>query len=182
MIKKVLFIVIIITMVIGCNIIDDNPVDKSLNDYKAYYNSIEDNDYFNYESNYYSLSAEMIALSNGSYSYYIFLDNPQVAMYDIRILAIDLENDYETNETMAASIGIFEDEKYSLIPHQVNSESGFYKGLMLSGQTTKSEINLGLLVSWYSNDREKSHREFIKITLNQEGIVIPHDEITGDGN
>ena len=120
----------------------------------------------------------MVSLPSGKNIFYIFLDNPQIAMYDIKLLAIDLETTYRSSGTMAASLGIFEDDKYSLVPYQVNAQSGYYKGLMISGETTKDELDIGMLVSWYNIDRKISYREFIKFNLSLDGMIIPHDDIS----
>ncbi len=178
MIKKISLIFIILISLFGCNIINEKPENKSTTDYQSYYKALEDNDAFISNSNNYTINAEMVKLPSGKNIFYIFLDNPQIAMYDIKILAIDLDTTYETSITMAASLGIFEPDKYSLVPYQVNTNAGYYKGLMISGETVKDELDIGMIVNWYNSDRKGSNREFISFKLNLEGIVVPHDDIS----
>ncbi len=176
--KKFSLIFILLISLFGCSLLNEKPEHKVGEDYEVYYKAIEENDSFLFESSNYSINAEMVSLPSGKNIFYIFLDNPQIAMYDIKLLAIDLETTYRSSVTMAASLGIFEDDKYSLVPYQVNAQSGYYKGLMISGETTKDELDIGMLVSWYNIDRKISYREFIRFNLSLDGIIIPHDDIS----
>ena len=54
--------------------------------YSTYYRAVSRNEKWKDGSFYYSLSAQMTRLDDGSYRFYIFLDQARVAMYDICLL------------------------------------------------------------------------------------------------
>lgn len=177
--KKLLKLLITFSFLfVGCTK-KNSTLDRGSQEYISYYKAIEENDVFNEDSNYYSINAELVDNGNGKYTYYIFIDDPKIAMYDIKVLAIEDGVSLSENQNMQASIGIFENSKYSMVPFQVNVESGYYKGLMLSGETNDSSKVFKLLVNWYGIDRKTSYREFISFTLDLNGIQRSHDDIEG---
>lgn len=151
-------------------------LNSRVQEYQNYFNAIQENEIFLYESENYSISAELVDKGNNVYSYYIFIDNPKIAMYDIKVLAVEKDSSFNSNK-MEASIGIFENQKYSMIPFQVNADEGYYKGLMLSGETNMNQPEFEMLVNWYSFDRQNTYREFITFTLDKTGIKLSHDDM-----
>ena len=163
--KKLVLLLLILILFSGCN--TNNKHEKEM--YQRYMdiiNSINNYDNFLDSSNYFDIYGE-IARTDDGYRYYIFVENPKVAMYDVEILAIERYKDYSKN--MAANLGIFEDNEYAFIPNQTNPNKGYYKGTSISGITDKSNPRIFILVQWHNKDLSKSYREYIYLDLVYEG-------------
>ena len=91
------------------------------------------------------------------------IDNPKVSMFDVKVLAI--EEGTDRNEVMAPSIGIFEDSNFNLVPSQVNKEGGFVKGVVLSGESINSTINLRMMITWNDKENKNHFKKFVQIQL-----------------
>ena len=92
--------------------------------YKLHYQSILNATQFKQSSNNYSITSSLTALSDGSYRYDVFVDEPMIAMYDVEILVIVDDGLLLISDEMMPSIGIYEDSEYHLIPYQVDAEIG----------------------------------------------------------
>lgn len=115
---------------------------------------------FKTKSEYFDISLDVGSIDNG-YRFYVTIDNPKAAMYNIEAIAIENAIDY-TNE-MAANIGLFEDTKYSMIPNQTNASKGFVRGINISGVTSNENPVLYVLVTWTNKDASVTKREFFKL-------------------
>ncbi len=106
-----------------------------------------------------------------SYNYSIVIDNPQIAMYDIEILAVDL-SDLNSGELFPSS-GLLSPTE-SMIPYQVNVDKGFPKGLILDSTTSKSELVLDVMVTWKDYAKANVYSAFFQIDLNanQEEVEV----------
>ncbi|MCH3961191.1 MAG: hypothetical protein LKF53_02380 [Solobacterium sp.] len=150
---------------------ETNTADKAdLEKYQTYYTAISENVTFASESTNFSCELEMTQVEDGSFRYYIVIDDPQSAMYDVIAMAVENDIPYDSADKMMPSIGIFDDAK-SLIPGQVDSENGYVKGIALSGESANDTIQLKLLVQWTDKTKKTSKREYIAYTLNTDGIV-----------
>lgn len=176
--RKLLIYSLIVFFLTGCT--SKKEVSAELTAYQGYYKAISEYEKFSKTSNYYNVSAEMSKLPDGTYRYYIFVDNAQIAMYDITILAIESGTSFTTATKMMPSIGIFDMQEYSMIPNQSYAEKGFVKGLMLSGESAEESIILKMLVEWKDKTLEKTSREYISINLSLDGIHYP-EENSGEG-
>lgn len=170
--KKIL-IVLMLVLLTSCNTYEE---DETYSRYESVYRSIIENDKFQSYSLNYEISGEVVENSEGMNYFYIFIDKPNIAMYDISAMAIEKDVEYNSNH-MAASVGVIEDENYSMIPFQYNKDQGFYKGIMLSGTSENTEINIDMVVIWHSLDLKNINKEFINFTINKDGIVELHEEI-----
>ena len=101
------------------------------------------------------------------YRYYVIIDKPTLAMYDIEVLAIEPDGDYQNN--MAANVGIFEEEEYHMIPNQSNVQEGYVKGVIASGLTQNPEITLHIFVQFKNADYSTVHTEYLELTAAYEG-------------
>lgn len=73
----------------GCSKKDPNQIStEKMQLYTAYYKSIMEMDRFQEKSDFYDLEVVMNQLPDGTYRYYVILDNPQVAMVDVEMLVI----------------------------------------------------------------------------------------------
>lgn len=115
---------------------------------------------FKTKSEYFDISLDVGSI-DGAYRFYVTIDNPKAAMYNVEAIAIESDVDY-SNE-MAANIGLFEDTKYSMIPNQTNASKGFVKGINISGVTKNENPVLYILVTWTNKDASVTKREFFKL-------------------
>lgn len=159
----------------GCTIFTNSETKEKLEEYETYYGIIYDNTKFTDKSENFNISLEMAQVDDGSYRYVIVVDDPQVAMYDVIMMAIVNNTPFEETTTMMPSLGIFEDES-SLIPGQVNVDQGIAKGLAMSGECEEDNIDLQILVQYKNEDRNKQTREFFSYHLNSEGYEFKEIE------
>lgn len=163
--KKLVLILLFLLLISGCN--QSNKQEETK--YQRYFDMIaliNDNDVFLEESNNFDISGE-IAKVDGGYRFYIFVENPRIAMYDVEILAIEKNKDYSKN--MAANLGVFEDSEYAFIPNQTNPNKGYYKGASISALTDKTSTKVYALIQWHNKDLSKLYREYITLDLSYEG-------------
>lgn len=155
-----------VNLLAGCTASSGSEVSR----YEIYYRAIEENTRFASASENYTVSAEMTQWDDGTYRYYVIFDEPKISMYDIVIMTVEDERPYQEAVKMMPSSGVF-DASSSMIPNQVNSKAGFVKGLIVSGECENDEIELSFLVEWKDKSKKTTSREFLRFTLNMEGIV-----------
>lgn len=93
------------------------------------------------------------------YIYEVSITNPRVAMSNIQFLAVDITEISE--DTIAPCLGIFEEELYNMIPNQANAEKGYYGGIGVNGDTTKSKFTLNCLVVYKDKNQNDNYVYFI---------------------
>ena len=145
--------------------------------YEAYCRSLAEATKFVPMSRYYSVSGAMSEMPDGTYRYYVFVDEPKIAMTDIVVLAVEKGMEYTAGGKMMPSSGIWGDP-VSMIPNQINKENGFVKGIMLNGECSSDTVELRLLVEWKDRSRKNVTREFIELSLSMEKDEIPAEEET----
>lgn len=128
--------------------------------------TLQEHELFAEESGYFDITADMAKIEGG-YRYYITVDNPRLAMYDVELLAIEKGVNYLNN--MAANVGIFEEEEYHMIPNQSNVQEGYVKGVIASGLTQNPEITLHIFVQFKNADYSTVHTEYLELTAAYEG-------------
>lgn len=154
---KVSLCLLLLLSLFGCKTKNNN----NANDKYIYIiESIKNNDKFASDSEYYDINVQMAKINDG-YRYYVTIDNPRISMYDIEVLAIEKDSDYDV--TMAASAGIFDEKEYNLIPNQHNSKDGFYKGVIISGTCSNPETILYIYVKYSSYDYSQVYNEYISL-------------------
>lgn len=150
--KKILNVLLSGLLLCGCTRNSkDNLNQAGIETYETYYTEVISNGHYTETSQYFTLSYEMIRVEDRSYRYYIILDDPKIAMYNVMMIAVENGVSYQECETMVPSFGIFED-RVSLVPGQVNYEEGYVKGISISGQSDKDTMDLLILVRWKSSD------------------------------
>ena len=129
--------------------------------YANYYKLITDNTKVIDESLYYTLSTEISKVPDGTYRYYVIIDEPQIAMYNCVLMAVENDVLVGDAEKIMPSMGIFDSFSYCLIPGQVNSKQGFVKGLVISGESSEPTITLHIMVEWKDATGKTTTREFL---------------------
>ena len=81
-------------------------------------------------------------------------------MYALQAIA-KVEND---DESSLPSLGILEEESFSLVPGVVDKTRGIYRGVNLSGVTREKNINVIIYLRFYSDENnEKLEERFIRL-------------------
>ena len=155
--KKYFLVLFVFLLLTGCSPEPKTEADPNIR-YLDMIQLIRDYDSFKDKSNYFDISAEIARLEDGTYRYYVMIDNTRVAIYDLEAIAIEMDVDY--TRKMAANIGIFEEKEYNLVPNQANPNKGFYQGIVASGTGTKGDTELYVVVQWKNRDLSIQHREF----------------------
>lgn len=165
--KKKLLILLLIISLCACSKKPSNNTtsEGSLIRYFDMIEMIQSYTNFHKSSEYFDISGDMSKINDG-YRYYIFIDNPKIAMYDIEALAIERGVDY--SNTMTANIGIFENEEYHMIPNQADLSLGYVKGLSISGTTNNPKATFYVLVQWKNKNRSITNRECYEVKINFE--------------
>lgn len=159
-------VVLIVTLLLLCSCEDENR--KVANPEGRYNNVIEmlkSRDAFLESSDYFDINVELAKIDDG-YRFYVVIDNPHVALYDVEAIAIEDGVDYSKN--MAANIGIFEENEYSLIPNQANNSKGFVSGIVFSGTTMHEKTTLYIFVQWKNKDYTVTRFEYFKLDVEYE--------------
>ncbi len=162
--KKLLLIICLLISLCACQ--EDgkqlaNPDDR----YMYLIEMIREHESFQTSSDYFDIAVEMAKIENG-YRYYITIDNPRIAMYDIEMLAIEKDVDYRSN--MAANVGIFEEKEYNMVPNQANIDQGFVKGIVVSGISVKPQTTLYIFVQFKNADYSITRSEYFRLDVAYE--------------
>jgi len=160
MLKKIITLLLVILLT-SCSYYEDTASTANL-----YYDLVEllqSQESFQSSSTYYDVTYELVQESEGVYYYFISIDNAQIALYNVEALAVVEGVDY--TKEMAASIGIFEDTKYSLIPNQSNVSEGFVKGVTISGACASPSIDVRLMVRWDNRSGMTNTKEYLRFTI-----------------
>lgn len=177
--KKIFFLMICSLLILsGCSKKSDYSNDK-LSMYSSYYSAVLQNTNFEEYSRHFDISAEVTESKQGNYYYYVSVDNPQIAMYDVEMIVLEGLDDFDENDMMP-SFGIFDEQEYNMLPYQYNSEKGYVKGFVASGDMDSLQDHLYVMVAWKDITRLNQTREFLEIILD-DGSDYPHEaEVEAD--
>ena len=166
--KKIIILITSLLLCFGCAPTISNNVANStdLIRYQDMVELIRSYNDFLPKSEYFNISTDVTKIDDG-YRYYVFLDNPRIAMYDVEALVIEQDVDY--NKNMAANLGIFESEEYHMVPNQENSELGYISGFSMSAISDKPNIKLYVLVQWKNANRSITNRQYIVLDAVYQG-------------
>jgi len=152
--------------------------------YQIHYQSILNNPSFKAQSDYFNVEAYIVELSANQYRYDVFIDQPKVAMYDVEVLVIVDDGLLVVSEQMMPSLGVFETSEYNLIPFQVDSARGFYRGLNLNGVVNREPIDVKVLVIWKDYFKIRTFKEYVRFELSTQIIVeepiVEPEEVVDD--
>ncbi len=162
--KKIIIALMILSLLVGCNSNSRKLDEEKYNTYLTFYQSILDSDNKKESSQCFDISIVVNKIDEDTYRYDVIIDEPKVAMYDIKALAVidNLTVDVDKSQMMP-SIGILDDESYSMIPYQVNTDKGFVSGLDLSLTSDLSALRISVMVEWKDSSTVNYVREYLSI-------------------
>ena len=173
--KKMMTCLLALMMLCGCKQQDENIVsEEKLAKYSSYYRTVLENENFESGSRYFDIYAEFHKSEEGSVIYYVYLDNAQIAMYDVEVIAIENMEPYQESQMMPTK-GIFEDQKFSMIPYQYNVNAGYVKGFAISGDVDAETVQLNIMVTWKDSTRLNVSREFFEFNNLEAGAMGSHE-------
>lgn len=158
--KRVIFIIICILLT-GCSHRDlgDETNDVLLAQYKIYKNKLTRENEYQESSDEFAIKL-IVNKMNDENRYDIIIDTPQINMYHLQAIA-KIEGD---SSNSLPTLGILEEETFSLIPNTVDKTKGIYKGINLSGVTSKDKFNVLIYLTFYSDESSiKKEERFIRL-------------------
>jgi len=161
--KKIIISVCLLLLLTGCTNTDNEESNNDA-DYNALNKTILDNEEYLSESNNFDINIVTNDLGDGTFRYYLIVDNPKIAMYDVVAMACDVKNINIDTEFMCPNVGIYEGLQYNMIPNQSNKDQNYIKGFSLSGISDTEDITLKIVVVWNNLNDTKKFKEFISIT------------------
>jgi len=176
--KKILILIVLIITLAGCNKEETRQLDKEkYNAYLAYYNAILSAENKQTESSCFDIELVVNKIAEDKYRYDVIIDNPKVAMFDIKALAIietlSLEID---QENMMPSVGILDGYHYSMVPGQLDKENDFYEGIILSLTSKESALRVSVMVDYKPLNEEETIRQYFSLYTTYEEV----EELTGE--
>lgn len=164
--KKITLLMLCLVLLAGCNAAKKRDR-ESMNLYETYWKSLLNETQFLKESRNFNIEVDFIKEPDG-FEYYITVDQPRTAMYDVEIMVIENAESFSVSEEMLPSAGIFE-QKFNMIPNQVRNESNYKEGAILARQELQSdEISLRVLVTWKNYTKLDSFKEVFEFDLKYE--------------
>ena len=157
--KKIFLSLFLIIGLFGCSDSDSAAETKYYDMLKL----ISQREEFSAFSDNFSVSAEISPISEGRYRYFVTVDNPRIAMFEVEILAIEEGKEYVDEVT--ANAGVLLDEVYNMIPNQSDISRGYISGINISGETNNEHPVLYVLVQWHNKELTIVSREYFKIEL-----------------
>lgn len=100
------------------------------------------------------------------YVYLVTIENPKIAMYNVEMMA--LINTDIGKDTMFPTVGVIDDDRYSMIPFQSNLERGYPGAIIVSGTSEAPEFTVNLLVVYH----DYSGQNETKVYLNLAGKFV----------
>ena len=157
---KRILIIMLCLLITGCKANETEANDKLDMQYKKYIQKLIEQREFSDESDEFSIRLVLNKINDNETRYDIIIDSPKINMYDLQAIA-KVEND---DESSLPSLGILEDESFSLVPGIVDKTKGIYRGVNLSGVTKKKDIKVIIYLMFYSDENSKKLEErFIRL-------------------
>ncbi len=173
--RSLIFLLVLVSLLSGCAR-KESDEDIKMEKYKYIYQTVSDNDSFLNEPLYYDLDVSMSQLSEKEYRYDITIDNPQRAMYDIQVMAIENNLEYSLTNKMMPTIGILDNDSINMVPYQIDHERGYVKGVILSGVTEDPVVNLKIRVSYKDYLLVRETKEYYNITVDYASQAAESEE------
>ena len=173
--KRLLYIGLALVLLCGCAKQDDESIsEEKMDKYASSYRTVLEAENFEGASRYFDIYADFHENEDGTLIYYVYVDHAQIAMYDVEVIAIENMQPYQETEMMPTK-GIFESQKFSMIPYQYNIDAGYVKGFAISGDYEGDELQLNVMVSWKDSTRLKTSREFFEFNNLDAGAMGSHE-------
>ncbi|MDO4377648.1 MAG: hypothetical protein Q4C64_00675 [Erysipelotrichia bacterium] len=171
--KKIIICILILFTLWGCDNNARKLDEEKYNTYLLYYQSILDSDSKKEKSQCFDFSLAVNQIGENLYRYDIIIDNPRVAMYEIKALAVidNLTIEVDKNQMMP-SVGILDNKNYNMIPFQVDTEKDFVSGIVLSLTSEQSALRISVMIEC----KDSSGLNYVREYLSIYGEYVPNQE------
>lgn len=168
--KKILTILCLMAVLTGCSFGSSEAYNAKVRRYESLIQAILDNSKFKASSENFSISAVMNQEKEG-YSYDLKIDKARIAMYQIEVIVVENNQQFNKDKMMVSS-GIFEESR-TMVPGQVNLNQNYVGGMILNALSDKPEMNLKVLVTWKDQSLANTHSEFIELNVKYQAAQTP---------
>lgn len=165
--KKCLIIIISMLLFVGCtNTKNSDDQDILAKQYQIYADKLDNQQSYQTDCKEFTIKLIVNSIDDKSSRYDIIIDSPQINMYHLQAIA-KVEKD--ENKSLP-TLGILEENTFSLVPGVIDKENGIYKGINLSGITNKKNFSVLVYLTFYQDSKNKKKEErFIKLYGNASG-------------
>lgn len=174
--KKIIILSLCVLFLIsGCGSDDNSNDEAKYSLYEEYKNQlISNNGTLSYNIPF-GYRMEVTQFEDGTYSYTVIVDEPQIIMNQVKLMAMNVNYDNDAN--MIPNAGILDDDTYSLVPNQVDAKKGYPKGLAVNGVSDTADFTVYVIVSFYK-DSQTSTETNVFFTFN----VVNGEVVSEVGN
>lgn len=163
--KKICIIVLTLLMLTGCQkakIEEENDA-QLYRQYQQYNNKVKNGEHYETQISECSVKLIINQTNNDHIRYDIIIDQPQKTMKNIKAIAY-VENE---NKYTPPSIGLLENDSFTLKPNVTDKEHGIYKGINLSGITSLQNITVKVYLTY--KNKNKTIERYIILYENASG-------------
>lgn len=155
---------VLLMILTGCNREQEAQRREQVNQYETFYRSLLNEDRFQTSSRNFKITAEIDEV-DGKYEYYITIEDPKIAMYDVQVMVVEDKVPFSSSNIMMPNAGIFESAS-TLIPNQARRDKGFMSGILLNhSDLTSPTVSLRILVSWKNYTNLETFKEVFEFNL-----------------
>ena len=105
----------------------------------------------------------LIEETKGKYLYTVIVKNPQVAMNNIQMMILNPED--ATKDIETATLGIYDETNYHMIPNQSNEKTGYYKELQLKGSSEHKDFKIYVTLAWKDSNQLIQYQVFFSFNV-----------------
>lgn len=160
--KKIHIFIVLMVLFSGCQRQQEENASNS--EYGEYIKRLHSQQTFINSTDEFNVKVIRNTKNENDYRYDVVIDNPQIEMHAIKAVAqIPAVVGYSY-----PSIGILEEERFSLIPNVVDKENNIYKGINLSGISPYQDSTIYVYITFYTStddERERIER-YMEVTNN----------------
>lgn len=177
-IRKTIILLVALLVLVGC--FDSQRVqEEQLARYETYWTSMLNETQFQTTSRNFNIEVDIDKVDN-FYEYYVVIDEPKVAMYDIEIMVIENSELFDAFDRMLPSVGIF-DEPFNMVPYQVRRDLNYREGAALVRQElTEPQVTIQVMVMWKNYTRLESFREMFEFELDYDAKQAEIEDSVSD--
>lgn len=155
MMKKICLTIISIILLCGCSSKQEEVTDKYYQQYQDYQEKLDNAKDFETTITDFSIRLIINPIEENEYRYDVIIDSANINMYYLQAIA-KVEDD--KNKSLP-TIGVLEENNYSLVPGIVDKQNGIYKGVNLSGITDKPQFKVYVYLTYYANENDEKKIE-----------------------
>lgn len=100
---------------------------------------------------------------DAAYVYTISISEPKVAMSNIQMMILNPED--ISKDIQTATIGIFDELNYHMVPNQINEKDGYFSSLQLQGSSKEKDFVVYVTVAWKDSNQLVQYQVFFSFDI-----------------